>query len=61
MTGIIRYLMDPSLFARLGAKLPSGILLSGPPGLGKTLWPEVVAGHAGVSFYKIGGSDVTSM
>lgn len=61
MTDIIRYLMDPGSFARLGAKLPSGILLSGPPGVGKTLWPEVIAGHADVPFYKIGGSDVTSM
>src|SRR6187455_2438654 len=58
---IIEFLKDPQRFARLGGRLPKGVLLVGPPGTGKTLLARAVAGEAGRPFFQMSGSDFVEM
>ncbi len=58
---VVEFLKKPERFRKLGATIPRGVLLVGPPGCGKTLLARAVAGEAGVSFFYISGSDFVEM
>ncbi|GAI03189.1 unnamed protein product, partial [marine sediment metagenome] len=58
---IIEFLKNPQKFQKLGAKIPKGVIVVGPPGCGKTLLARAVAGEAGVPFLSISGSDFVEM
>jgi cell division protease FtsH len=58
---IIQFLKTPELFARLGGRIPKGVLLIGPPGTGKTLLAKATAGEADVPFFESSGSEFVEM
>ena len=58
---VVEFLKNPPKFARLGAKIPKGVLLMGMPGTGKTLMAKAIAGEANVAFFHMSGSDFVEM
>src|SRR5947209_12187284 len=61
LTEIVDFLKNPDKYARLGGKIPRGVLLSGAPGTGKTLLARAVAGEAGVPFFQMSASEFVEM
>ena len=58
---IVDFLRDPGKFTKVGARIPKGVLLEGPPGTGKTILAKAIAGEANVPFFSISGSDFVEM
>lgn len=58
---VVEFLKNPQKFTKIGARIPTGVLLVGMPGTGKTLLARAIAGEAGVSFFHLSGSDFVEM
>ncbi|MDX1521254.1 MAG: AAA family ATPase, partial [Anaerolineae bacterium] len=61
LTEIVEFLREPEKFISLGARIPKGVLMVGPPGCGKTLTAKAISGEAGVPFFSISGSEFVEM